>query len=198
MRPGRPAPAQPRGPRRASSRVVDGPPCGRAPPGRRGQAPGRCGTGATPGSASAGRAAGAAGGGEGGPDPSTSPKDARAHGRGCAAWPRGGRRPVRRAGRLRQEDPSRTDDARGPGRPAPAQPRVPRRASSRVVDGSPCARTPPGRRGQAPGRCGTGAAPGSTRAGRAAGAAGGGGSGLDPSTSPKDARACGRGCAAGP
>ena len=41
-----------------------------------------------------------------------------------------------------------------PSRPAPAQPRGPWRASFRVVDGSPCARTPPGRRGPAPGAAG--------------------------------------------
>ena len=80
LRPSRPAPAQPRGPWRASFRVVDGSPCARTPPGRRGQASGRCGTGTTPGSACAGRASGAAGGGGDGPDPSTSPKDARAGG----------------------------------------------------------------------------------------------------------------------
>ncbi len=85
LRPGRPAPAQPRGPRRASSRVVDGSPCGRAPPERRGPAPGRCGTGATPGSACAGRAAGAAGGGGAAP---ARPQVRKTHGRTGGIAPR--------------------------------------------------------------------------------------------------------------
>jgi 23S rRNA pseudouridine2605 synthase len=106
----------------------------------------------------------------------TRPQARRLHGRAAGVAPRGRgrerrapRQPVRRGERRRQETPSRTDDAREAGRPAPAQPRRPQRASSRVMDGSPRGRAHPRRRGPAPGCDGTGVAPGSACARRATG-----------------------------